>query len=72
MQNSLKLSAKEENSLENMTRFEQLITKSNKCTRKALSMPAGRMRDIWGQKGRELKEMAYNLSTEEASAEVAK
>lgn len=55
-----------------MTRFEELITKSNKCTRKALSMPAGRMRDIWGQKGRELKEMAYNLSIEEASAEVAK
>lgn len=55
-----------------MTRFEELITKANKCTTAALGLPEGFMRDVWAQKGRQLEEMAYNLSIKEASAEVAK
>lgn len=55
-----------------MTRFEELINKANKCTKTALGLPEGFMRDVWAQKGRELKEMAYNLSIEEGSEEVEK
>lgn len=55
-----------------MTRFEELINKSNNCIKTALGLPEGFMRDVWAQKGRELKEMAYSLTIEEGSEEVAK
>lgn len=53
-----------------MTRFEELINKANNCIKTALGLPNGFMRDVWAQKGRELKEMAYNLSIEDGTAEV--
>lgn len=55
-----------------MTRFEELINKSNRCTQVALGLPQGVMRDIWAQKGRKLEEMAYKLTIEEAEKEVSK
>lgn len=55
-----------------MTRLEELIKKAGNCTEAALRLPAGRMRDIWAQKGRELEEMAYGLTIEEAGKEARK
>lgn len=53
-----------------MTRFAELMRKANNCTKTALGLPEGFMRDVWGQKARQLEDMAHKLTIEEASKEV--
>ncbi len=52
-----------------MTRFEQLMNKSNKCLEGAYKTK-GRMSEIWAKHSRELENMAKRLTLEEANQNV--